>query len=38
MANEKCNDEVGSSWISDDADITELQATNKVLKMLFLHL
>lgn len=32
MANEKCNDEVGSSWISSDADVTELQAMNRFWK------
>lgn len=35
MANEKCGDEVGSPWISSDADIAELQATNRVLEMFF---
>jgi len=35
MANEKWNDELGSSCISHDADVTGLQATNRVLERFF---
>lgn len=34
MANEKCHDEVGCSWISNWADIAELQATNRGLNVV----